>query len=359
MRIEPEDRFASALRLAGVDRGALLLTSPEDVRWCSGFTGSNGWLLLQEKRATLLTDGRYVDQAANEVSSIVEVLECRTTRAMVDALSAVAPEDPIAVQETHLTVAMWRTISGAVGERLTAANSELSNLRRSKSVTEIDKIRRAAKIADAALASSIELFRPGTTERALRDALESRMRELGADGPSYDTIVASGPQNSALPHHRPTDRGFEDGDTVVVDVGALVEGHHSDMTRTFFIGSPSDEVSEWYRILHDAQATATSLVAPGRAVKDIDTACRRVLATAGLEEWFTHGLGHGVGLQIHENPFINATSDAVLRPGDVVTIEPGLYRGGFAGMRIEDLILVTDDSHEILTSSPKDPICPR
>ncbi|MEY3618910.1 MAG: putative Xaa-Pro dipeptidase [Actinomycetota bacterium] len=354
-----EDRWASALRLSGIERGAVLLTSPEDVRWCCGFTGSNGWLLLQDSRATLLTDGRYTDQAANEVPSVVQVLECRTTRAMIDSLAVLAPDDLIAVQEEHLTVALWRNISTAIGERSTPANSELSNLRRSKSTTEMDKIRRAAKIADEALASCLELFRPGTTERGLRDALEIRMRELGADGPSYDTIIASGPSNSALPHHRPGTRAFENGETVVVDVGALVEGYHSDMTRTFFIGSPSNEVTEWYRILLEAQATATSLVAPGRAVKEIDAACRRVLATAGVEEWFTHGLGHGVGLQIHENPFISATSDAVLRPGDVVTIEPGLYRGGFAGMRIEDLILVTDDSHEILTSSPKDPICPR
>ena len=359
MSVELEGRLRSVLRLAGADRGAVLLSSPEDVRWCCGFTGSNGWLVVQETRAVLLTDGRYVEQAKGEMPAVVEVVECRTSTAMVEALAAVVVDGPIAVQEGHLTVSGWRSIHAVVGERLTAAGPELSHVRRSKSRDEVDTIRRAARIADDALAACVEFFRPGTTEREVRDALESRMRELGADGPSYETIVASGPRNSAMPHHRPTGRAFESGDTVVVDVGALVDGYHSDMTRTFFIGSPDGEVVEWYRVLREAQAQAVAAVGPGRAVKDIDAVCRGVLSTAGLDGWFTHGLGHGVGLLIHENPFINATSEAVLRPGDVVTIEPGLYRGGFAGMRIEDLILVTDDSHEILTSAPKDPTCPR
>jgi len=359
MMLTAADRFASALDLAGVGTGALLLTSHEDVRWTCGFTGSNGWLVLRHGRATLLTDGRYIEQAAKETNSCVDVLECRTARSMVDTLVAIVPDGPVAVQESHLTVSTWRSISAVVGERLTCAGPGLSDLRRTKSSGEIDAIRRAARIADDALATCLRLLRPGTSERDFRDALEARMRELGADGPSYDTIVAGGPQNSALPHHRPTSRRFESGDTVVVDVGALVDGYHSDMTRTFFVGSPEADVVEWYRVLQSAQALAVALVPPGRAVKDIDAACRDVLSAAGLEKWFTHGLGHGVGLLIHENPFVNATSEAVLRPGDVVTIEPGLYRGGFAGMRIEDLILVTDDSHEILTSSPKDPKCPR
>jgi Xaa-Pro aminopeptidase len=278
---------------------------------------------------------------------------------MAETLGRVAPSGTIAVQEGDLTVSAWRRITTTVGRRLASASAELANLRRAKTAGEISTIRRAARIADDALASCLELLRPGVRERAVRDVLEARMRELGADGPSYDTIVASGPINSARPHHRPTDRVFQSGDSVVIDVGALVDGYHSDMTRTFFVGDPNSEMLDWYHTLLEAQATALDLVAPGRAVRDIDAACRAVLARDGLEEWFIHGLGHGVGLLIHENPFLNGTSRADLRPGDVVTIEPGLYRGGFGGMRIEDLILVTDSSHENLTSSPKDPTCPR
>ena len=354
-----EERRRVARNAAGLTSGSLLLTCLEDVRWCCDFTGSNGWLLLGEEESCLLTDGRYVEQAALQVPPTVRVVACPTARSMSTAVATAAPEGPIAVQEAHLSVETWRSLSHETGERLVAAAPELGHVRRSKSSLEIDHIRRAAAIADEALAASMASIRRGTSERELRDELEAHMRSLGADGPSYETIVAGGPVHSALPHHRPTDRRFENGDTVVIDVGALVEGYHSDMTRTFFIGEPSSEVTRWYGVLDEAQRLAASMVAPGRAVAEIDRACRATLAAAELESWFIHGLGHGVGLLIHENPFINRVSEAVLRPGDVVTIEPGLYRGGFAGMRIEDLLLVTDDSHEILTRSPKDPTCPR
>ena len=354
-----DERCQLAFSLAGTEHEVLLLSNLEDVRWCSGFTGSNGWLVISRDSTTLLTDGRYTEQARSQVPNHVDVVECRTAEVMAETLGRVAPSGTIAVQEGDLTVSAWRRISTAVGRRLASASAELADLRRAKTAEEIATVRRAARIADDALASCLELLRPGVSERAVRDVLEARMRELGADGPSYDTIVASGPINSARPHHRPTERVFQSGDSVVIDVGALVDGYHSDMTRTFFVGDPIAELLDWYRTLLEAQATALDLVAPGRAVRDIDAACRAVLARDGLEEWFTHGLGHGVGLLIHENPFLNGTSRADLRPGDVVTIEPGLYRGGFGGMRIEDLILVTDSSHENLTSSPKDPTCPR
>lgn len=354
-----DERVQLAFSLAGTEHEVLLLSNLEDVRWCSGFTGSNGWLVISRDSTTLLTDGRYTEQARSQVPNHVDVVECRTAEVMAETLGRVAPSGTIAVQEGDLTVSAWRRVATAVGRRLTSASADLANLRRAKTAEEIATVRRAARIADDALASCLELLRPGVSERTVRDVLEARMRELGADGPSYDTIVASGPINSARPHHRPTERVFQSGDSVVIDVGALVDGYHSDMTRTFFVGDPIAELLDWYRTLLEAQATALDLVAPGRAVRDIDAACRAVLARDGLEEWFTHGLGHGVGLLIHENPFLNGTSRADLRPGDVVTIEPGLYRVGFGGMRIEDLILVTDSSHENLTSSPKDPTCPR
>lgn len=353
------DRCGLAFTLAGSDHDVLLLSALEDVRWCTGFTGSNGWLVISRESTALLTDGRYTEQARAEVPVTIDVVECRSAGAMVEALGRVASSGKIAVQEADLTVSTWRLIAKTVGRRLAPASGELADLRRAKTDGEISIIRRAARIADDALASCIELLRPGSSERLVRDALESRMRELGADGPSYDTIVAGGPINSARPHHRPTERTFQAADSIVVDVGALVDGYHSDMTRTFFVGEPAPEMLVWYDTLLEAQSTAIDLVEPGRAVREIDAACREVLTRAGFAEYFTHGLGHGVGLLIHENPYINQSATAVLRPGDVVTIEPGLYRGGLGGMRIEDLILVTESSHENLTSSPKDPRCPR
>lgn len=359
MTTRRSDRCQRALALAGSGHGALLLSRLEDVRWCSGFTGSNGWLVITEDTVTLLTDGRYVDQARSEMPDEFAILECRSVESMAEAVGRVAAHGPVAIQENEMAVATWRRLGVTIGERLSCAASDLADLRRTKEPDEIETIRRAARIADEALRTCIGLLRPGSSERSVRDALESTMRALGADGPSYDTIVASGPSNSARPHHSPGDRVFRPGDSVVIDVGALVDGYHSDMTRTYFIDEPESEMSRWYETLRRAQERAVSLVTPGRAVRDIDSSCREILADAGLAQWFTHGLGHGVGLMIHENPFINGTSEAILRPGDVVTIEPGLYRGGFGGMRIEDLILVTETSHENLTSSPKDPTCPR
>ncbi|MFM8847708.1 MAG: M24 family metallopeptidase, partial [Actinomycetota bacterium] len=306
----------------------------------------------------LVTDGRYVDQARAEVGGDVEVRMCRTSPEMVGAVREVFANG-FAAQDEDLDVATWKRIARAIGRGPVAAAPGLADLRRSKDEREIALIARAADIASNALSDCVELVGPGITERRLRDALEARMRELGADGPSYDTIVASGPSNSARPHHHPTDRPIVVGDSVVIDVGALVDGYHSDMTRTYFVGDPDPELLVWYDALSEAQQAAIDLVAPGRAVNEVDEAARRVLRERGVDRWFTHGLGHGVGLLIHENPFIRPTSEAVLAPGDVVTIEPGLYREGLGGIRIEDLLLVTETAAVNLTKAPKDPTCPR
>ena len=197
----------------------------------------------------------------------------------------------------------------------------------------------------------------GLTEAEVRNSLEVRMRELGASGPSYETIVASGPVNAALPHHRPTERRIERGDTVIIDVGALVDGYHSDMTRTFVAGEPTDDQEQAYEVIRQAQAAGVAAVKAGLSARELDSTCREVITAAGYGDWFTHGTGHGVGLLIHEDPFAGRASDAILQAGDVVTVEPGLYREGFGGIRIEDLVVVTSDGCRVLTSSPKDSPC--
>jgi len=204
----------------------------------------------------------------------------------------------------------------------------------------------------------LHLLSKGVTENDVRDELEYTMRKLGADGPSYDTIVASGPTNSARPHHHPTTTKIEDGHTVIIDVGALVAGYHSDMTRSFVVGPMSSEQADWYEAVRAAQQAGVEACRPGVQVSEIDAACRKVLLEAGLEQYFTHGTGHGVGLMIHEEPFINSSGPAILQPGDVVTVEPGLYRGGFGGFRVEDLVVITEHGCRILNTSPKDPTCP-
>jgi Xaa-Pro aminopeptidase len=198
----------------------------------------------------------------------------------------------------------------------------------------------------------------GLTEAQVRNRLELRMRELGASGPSYDTIVATGPRNASLPHHRPTDTLIEPGHTVIIDVGALVDGYHSDMTRTFVIGEPSPLQHELYHLVLTAQQAGVAAVRAGMSVKELDGVCRGIIDDAGYGDWFTHGTGHGVGLLIHEDPFVNRAGDAILQVGDVVTVEPGVYREGFGGVRVEDLVVVTSDGCRVLTSSPKDSPCP-
>ena len=184
------------------------------------------------------------------------------------------------------------------------------------------------------------------------------MRCHGADGPSYDTIVASGPDHSARPHHQAGDRKIVEGDTVVIDVGALVDGYHSDMTRSYVIGEPTTEQRDLYDFLLEVQLAGLAAVSAGVPAKSVDAACRSMAIINGYGGWFLHSTGHGVGLLIHEDPFESPTSSAELRAGDVVTVEPGLYRVGFGGFRIEDLVEVTDTGCRILTASPKDTPCP-
>ena len=217
----------------------------------------------------------------------------------------------------------------------------------------------ACRIADVALSDvvSAETLK-GRTEAEVRNQLEIRMRELGASGPSYETIVATGPVNAARPHHRPTDTVIERGHTVVIDVGALYDGYHSDMTRTFFVGDPTAEQLELYEVVLSAQRAGVAAVEAGISSAELDAVCRDAITAAGYGEWFSHGTGHGVGLLIHEDPFINRTGDLKLQVGDVVTVEPGVYREGFGGIRVEDLVVVTDNGCRVLTASPKDSPCP-
>jgi len=216
----------------------------------------------------------------------------------------------------------------------------------------------ACRIADHALADVVGAGLEGRTEAQVRNQLEIRMRELGADGPSYETIVATGPVNAARPHHRPTDTMIEAGHTVIIDVGALYEGYHSDMTRTFFVGEPTPEQQELYEIVLAAQRAGVEAVEAGISTAQLDSVCRDAITEAGYGPWFSHGTGHGVGLLIHEDPFINHTGDLKLQVGDVVTVEPGVYREGFGGIRVEDLVVVTDNGCRVLTASPKDSPCP-
>jgi Xaa-Pro aminopeptidase len=318
----------------------------------------------------LVTDGRYVEQAVQEVALVganVEVVEKRTALQMREHVAA-SLGGVVGYEASDMSVETFtqlREISqqrhrATFVENWNSISSVFAEVRRCKTAGEIERIATAASIADEALARVLPLLAPGITERDFRDELDLAMRRGGADDISFTTIVAFG-HNSALAHHHPSPYALQADDAVVVDFGALVQGYHSDMTRSFVAGdgtSPrAKELLHRYEAVSLACTEGAKLVGPGCRARDIDARCREVLAQYGLENELTHGVGHGVGLQIHESPWVNAHSSDVLRPGDVVTVEPGAYRVGFGGARVEDLLVVTETAHTVLSLSPKDPRC--
>jgi Xaa-Pro aminopeptidase len=332
---------------------ALLFTDLVDVRWLTGFTGSNGWAVLTADDLILGTDGRYGERARAETARAGATVIAETSRAklherLVESLVAARS---VGLDPTSTSHAEWRRLAEDLA--LEPTDSLVGLQRRVKDRAEIERMVAAAAAADAALAE-VEPMLFATvdapvTEADVRNELEYRMRLHGADDRSYDTIVATGPDHAARPHHEASRRTIVEGDTVIIDVGALVDGYHSDMTRSYVIGEPTVEQREVYALVEAAQQAGIAALAPGVAVRDVDSACRDLFADAGYGDWYLHGTGHGVGLVIHESPFHSQASDEVLVAGNVVTVEPGLYRVGFGGFRIEDLLVVTETGSEPLT----------
>lgn len=357
-------------RLAPVERtladhgaDALVVTDPTNLRWLTGFTGSNGIGVVAAGRVVLVTDGRYGDQASRQIAAAgcaADVVVAPTGASLVTTVAhACAGHRRVAFESAHLTHQRFTELATALAPaELVATVGVVERGRRTKDHAELERIGRACAIADEALAIVAPTIAPGSTEVGIRNELERIMRELGAAGPSYETIVATGPVNAPLPHHRPTETAVEAGHTVVIDVGALVDGYHSDMTRTFVVGQPTALQQEVYDVVLAAQVAGVAAVRPGVRASDVDAVCRGIIDEAGFGRWFTHGTGHGVGLLIHEDPFLTRTGDLVLVEGDVVTVEPGVYRADLGGVRVEDLVEVTSSGCRVLTRTPKDAPCP-
>ncbi len=353
---------ADAVRALLAERGvaAMAVTNLTNVRWLTGFTGSNGVVAVLPDRLVLVTDGRYRDRAEAELAAaavagevVVGFTQAEQQEQFVACFTGLAE---VAAEAASLTHAQWQAYAAELP--ISPGDGVVERLRRVKDAGEIARIAAGAAAADAALAEVAPLLGSGVTEHDVRTELDYRMRRHGADAASYDTIVASGPEHAARPHHQvrggSDGRRIEDGDTVVIDVGGLVDGYHSDMTRSFVIGEPSARQRELYEFLLGVQLAGLAAVRAGVAARDIDAVCREAVTAAGLGDWYLHSTGHGVGLLIHEDPFESPTSTAELVAGDVVTVEPGLYRVGFGGFRIEDLVVVTDSGCHILTRAPKD-----
>ena len=335
----------------------ILVSSPNDVRWASGFSGSVASLVVGPARAVLFVDSRYGDQA-REQAPHCEVVVVNAVDARHEAINRVLHGvAKVGFDDKRTTYADWRALHAALSCELVGVGDPLGDLRAIKDEHELARIESAARAADRALADVTPLvFGGGITERDVRDELEARMRKHGADGAAYPPIVASGP-NSALPHHQPTERTIREGDSVIIDVGALVDGYRSDMTRTLFVGEVDPLLRAFHGLLSATQSEVVKAVCDGVAAARLDE-----MAREGLQEFagdILHSTGHGVGLDIHESPWLRLSSAEVLSEGNVVTVEPGLYRVGVGGVRIEDLVLVERSGSRTLTNSPKDPSCPQ
>jgi Xaa-Pro aminopeptidase len=354
-------RLRATLAEAGCD--ALLVTSLTNVRWLTGFTGSAARVAVLPDELVLVTDGRYGEQAELELAAagvegrvVVGRNQPAQREALVDLLRSTAR---VGLESEHVSWAAQRAYaSDFAGADVVPTADLVEALRLVKDDGEVARIEAAADIASAALDHVLPLLADEPAEAEFALALDTEMRRLGADGPSFDTIVAGG-GNAGFPHHRPGRRRIVDGDLLVVDFGALLDGYHSDMTRTVVVGEPSRERIELLVLVTEAEALGVAAVAPGLAARDVDAVCRDHIAAAGWGDRFTHGTGHGVGLLIHEAPWLNTTSTDVIDVGVVLTVEPGVYRGSLGGARVEDTVIVTSDGCRPLTKTPKDLTCLR
>ena len=337
---------------------ALLISAPENRRYLSGFTGSAGYLFISSERAVLVTDSRYTEQATNQAPDF-QVMQVRGGWDWFLEQLKETGVKRVGFESRDMTVATYNSLVGAVKDD--SALSQVSMIataempeegRVFKDQRELALLQRAIDASDAAMEAVCPNITAGMTEREVAWRMEMAMRDFGADGISFDTIVASGP-NGAMAHHRPSDRAIQAGEPIVIDMGAIVEGYCSDITRTVVVGEPDETFRKIYDIVLGAQLTAINTVRPSMTGEDCDDLSRAVIAEAGYGDNFGHSLGHGVGLAVHENPRVSPRSPDKLEPNMVFTVEPGIYLTGWGGIRIEDIVVLGDDGAKVLSKAGK------
>lgn len=345
------ERLRETMAGEGVD--GLLITRPENRYYLSGFTGTTGALLVTPDDVKLLTDFRYVEQAGLECPHCL-VIEIKSP--LFEALSENLDGcgiNTLGCEGDFLTFEQYTALRDKVDCcAVKPLYGVIELLREAKDAGEIEKVINSVNLADKAFEHIIKFIKPGVAERDISLELEFFMRKNGASGPAFTFIVASGPR-SAMPHGVATNRVLQPGDLVTMDFGAVLEGYHSDITRTVVVGEPSAKQVEIYRIVLEAQEAGLSAIKGDIAASEVDKASRNIISSYGYGDNFGHSTGHGVGLMIHENPRLSAKSEQVLKPGMVVTVEPGIYITGWGGVRIEDMAVVEEGGCRVLTGSPK------
>lgn len=335
---------------------ALLLSWLPNVRYVSGFTGSNGMALLTPDGVTLFTDPRYTIRGAEECRGRAKLVVAKgpLIKAAAQAIHR-RHLKRIGFEKAHLTYESWQTLKELLplGAGLKPAGPLIEERRMIKTAEEVERIRRSVRTNSAAFDAAVKKIKPGMSESQLAAELEYQMRRRGAEKPAFDTIVASGPR-TALPHAQPTGQRFRDRELILIDMGATQEGYASDMTRMVFLSEPGPETRKMYEAVLEAQQAGIEAVRDGVRADRVDGAARRILKAHGMAGAFVHSTGHGLGLEIHEPPRLGKKDKTQLRAGMVVTIEPGVYVEGTGGVRIEDTVLVTENGCEILTPTSKE-----
>ena len=335
---------------------ALLVTNPRDVRYLTGFVGHDSWAIVRagSNRVRLISDFRYEQQIAREAPHISAVIR---KDSFGDALSRLARRlkiERFGIQAAHMTLAMRRALAKKLSaRRLVEVDDGLLQQRAVKDAREVRFVCRAVRCQQQAFQMLLGQLKPGQSEQALAARLDLHMRSLGADGSSFETIVAAGP-NASLPHAVPGRAKVKNGSLVLFDWGARWDGYCGDLTRVVAVGRMPVRIREVYKIVLDAQLAAIEAIAPGEPVQKVDGVARKIISDAGYGDFFGHGLGHGIGLDIHEQPTLSSHVEATLKPGHVVTVEPGIYLPGAGGVRIEDDVLVTARGRRVLSDLPKD-----
>ncbi len=353
MTKQRRQKLLAQLESKGVN--ALLVATPENRRYLSGFSGSAGYLLLGPEHNLIVADGRYWAQCANQCPDL-DLVKFRQEefKSLVECAAAQVQGDSgvLGIEGKHMVVADFQALQRALpqGWSVQSVEDSVETIRQCKDDSELELMRKAAQVADRAFLKALECLKAGIKERDFCLELEYQMQKLGARKPAFDSIVASGP-NGAFPHAGVTDRVIEQHELITVDFGAYRDGYNSDITRTIWLGRLNERNRFLYESVREAQQRAVDAVKPGKTCKEIDAVARQSLIDAGLGDYFSHGLGHGIGLAVHELPGVRSTSEVVLEPGMVVTIEPGVYIPGETGCRIEDSVLVTADGCEKITRS--------
>jgi Xaa-Pro aminopeptidase len=336
----------------GVD--AVLVSSLPNVRYLTGFTGSSASAVVGAAGAVLITDGRYAEQSRLEVPDLDRVASMEPPAPAILEHCRRLGVQRLGFERHAVTVAQLETWESALEDvELVGVGREVERLRRTKDPAELRLLRAAQEATDAAFADILDVLAIGITERQAATQLEQAMLLHGADGVSFPSIVAFG-EHAAEPHHHPCHRALAEGDVIKMDFGALVDGYHTDFTRTVAFGEPTPELRKVHDLVAEAHQAGIDALRPGAVGKDVDAAARSVIADAGYGDRFDHGLGHGVGLEIHEGPSLGVRSDDELPLGTVVTVEPGVYLPGLGGVRIEDAVEVTEDGGRPLGTSTRE-----